>query len=109
MTEAEFDFLAASLVQVGKSELTLLLEKEGKAIGFALCLPDINQSLIYNKSGSLLGAGFHLFTKRKLVDLVRIIVLGVIPEFRNAGADVLLYHRIGEAANKLGYRYGDAS
>ena len=109
MTDAEFDFLAESLVQVGKSELTLILEINDKAAGFALCLPDINQALIHNRSGSLLGAAWHLFTKSKRINQVRIIVLGVLPEYRNKGADLLLYHHIGESAAKLGYPFGDAS
>ena len=109
MTEKEFDFLAESLVQVGREELALILEIEGKPVGFALVLPDINQSLIYNKKGSLLGAGWCLFTKRKKINNCRIIVLGVIPEYRNLGLDILLYYRIGDAALKLGIPNGDAS
>jgi GNAT superfamily N-acetyltransferase len=109
MTDAEFDYLAKQLVPVGVSELTLMLEIKGKPVAFALCLPDINQQLIYNKKGSYIGAGIQLMTKKKKVDTVRIIVLGVMPEYQKTGVDVLLYYYIGEAAKKLGYRYGDAS
>ena len=109
MTDKEFDFLASSLVQVGKEELTLIVEIKGKPVGFALVLPDINQALIHNKRGTLLGAGWCLFTKKKLINNCRIIVLGVIPEYRNYGLEVLLYYRIGDAALSLGIDKGDAS
>ena len=109
MTDEEFDFLAESLVQVGKKELTLILKIEGKPVGFALVLPDINQALIHNKSGSMLGAGWSLLTKKKDINTCRIIVLGVIPEYRQKGLEVLLYYRIGDAALKLGIPTGDAS
>jgi len=109
MTDKEFDFLAESLVQVGKKELTLIVEVAGKPVGFALVLPDINQALIHNKSGTLLGAGWCLLTKKKKINVCRIIVLGVIPEYRHKGLEVLLYQRIGDAALKLGIPTGDAS
>jgi len=109
MTDKEFDFLAASLVQVGKEELTLIIEIENKPVGFALVLPDINQALIYNKRGSMLGAGWCLLTKNKKINTCRIIVLGVIPEYRKQGLEVLLYQRIGDAALKMGIPTGDAS
>ena len=103
MTDEEFDYLASSLVSVGRPELTLILEIDKKPVGFALCLPDINQALIHNKGGSLIGAGFHLLTKKNQIKGVRIIVLGVLPMYRNYGLDVLLYHHIGQAAQKLNY------
>ncbi|MDR0927466.1 MAG: hypothetical protein LBO69_06835 [Ignavibacteria bacterium] len=109
MTDAEFDFLANSLISVGVSELTLILEVGGVPIAFALALPDINQALIYNKSGSMLGAGWCLLTKKKKINGCRIIVLGVTPEYQKSGVDVLLYHTIGANADKLGYDWGDAS
>ena len=109
MTDKEFDFLADSLKQVGRSEFTLILEIDNKPIGFALCLPDINQALIYNKRGSLIGAGIRLLTKRSKINQLRIIVLGVLPEYQKTGVEVLLYYYIGESANKLNFQYGDAS
>lgn len=109
MTNEEFDFLAKSLLQVGEPKLTLILEKEGKAIGMALVLPDINQALIYNKRGTLLGAGWCLATKKKKIKGCRIIVLGVHPDYQKTGVDALLYHHIGITAQELGYEYGDAS
>ena len=109
MTDKEFDFLADSLVQVGKQELTLIIEVDNKPVGFALALPDINQALIHNRSGSLLGAGWCLLTKQKKINTCRIIVLGVIPEYRSKGLDALLYYRIGDSALKIGIPTGDAS
>jgi len=109
MTEKEFDFLAASLVQVGEAELTLIIEIEGKPVGFALVLPDVNQVLIHNKRGTMLGAGWCLLTKRRKINTCRIIVLGVLPEYRKLGLEVLLYQRIGDAALNLGIPTGDAS
>lgn len=109
MTDEEFDFLAADLKQIVEPELVLIAELKGKVIGFGLSLPDINQALKYNRNGGLIGGLWHLFTKKKKIDLVRIIVLGVIEEYRNTGAAGLLFYETAVRAKKLGYKYGEAS
>ncbi len=109
MTDAEFDFLANDLKTIAEPRLTIIAEIKGKPVGFALSLPDINQSLIYNKSGGILGAVWCLFTKKKKIDLTRIIVLGVLPEYQSSGIDAVLYHEIGETAFELGMPKGEAS
>ena len=109
MTDAEFGALAADLKPVVVPELVIMAEAKGKPIGFALSLPDINIPLKFNKSGGLLSGLYHLYTKKKLIDLVRIIVLGVIPEQQKTGAAGVLFYETAVRAKKLGYRYGEAS
>ncbi len=109
MTGEEFDYLAKQLVQVGTPETTIIIEANGEPAGFALALLDMNQVLIHNKSGSMLGAGYQLLRKKKNINLLRVIVLGVKPEFQKTGLDSLLYYEIGESARKLGISLGEAS
>ncbi|MBR9977627.1 MAG: hypothetical protein KFH87_06015 [Bacteroidetes bacterium] len=111
MTDEEFDFLAKDLVQVvGKfKDLVFIAERNGVPIGFTLCLPDLNQVLIKNKSGWLLPALWHMFTKTKHIDLVRIIVLGVLPEHRNKGIDAVMYYETVTRAAAHGVFKGEAS
>lgn len=109
MTDAEFDFLANDLKTIAEPRLTIIAEIDGKPAGFALSLPDINQSLIYNKSGGILGAVWNLFTKKSKIDLTRIIVLGVLPEYQSSGVDAVMYYEIGETAFELGMPKGEAS
>ncbi|MBM2816747.1 MAG: hypothetical protein HW421_3509 [Ignavibacteria bacterium] len=109
MTDEEFDFLAADLKQFAEPSLAFMLESKGNVVGFALALPDINQSLINNKKGHLLGAAWHLLTKKKSIDLVRILVLGVLPEYRGSGLDALMYYEVGQRAKNLNIFQGEAS
>ena len=109
MTDAEFDALAADLKPVVVPELIIMAEAKGVPIGFALSLPDINVPLKFNKNGGLLSGLYHLYTKKKLIDLVRIIVLGVVPEHQRTGAAGVLFYETAVRAKKLGYRYGEAS
>lgn len=109
MTDEEFDFLANDLKTIAEPKLTLIAEIKGKPAGFALALPDINQSLIYNRGGGILGAVWCLLTKKKKIDLTRIIVLGVLPEYQSTGVDAVLYYEIGETAYELNMPKGEAS
>ena len=109
MTDEEFDALAADLKMIIVPELVIFAEKEGKTIGFALALPDINMALRHNKNGYMLPGLYHLHTKKKEIDLVRVIVLGVLPEYLNTGAGGALFYETAINARKLGYKYGEAS
>jgi GNAT superfamily N-acetyltransferase len=109
MTDDEMNALAADLKSILVPELMLFAEKDGKPIGFSLSLPDINMPLKFNKKGYFLPGVYHLLTKHKLINLVRVIILGVIPEYINTGAGAALFCETAIRAKKLGYRYGEAS
>jgi GNAT superfamily N-acetyltransferase len=109
MTDEEFDALAVDLKPVVVPDLVIMAEKKGELIGFALSLPDINMALKYNKSGMLITGLYHLFTKKKKINRVRIIVLGVLPEYKSTGAASVLFYETAIRARNLGYHYGEAS
>ncbi len=113
-TDAEMDFLAADLKQIYDPALVLFAEVDGKTVGFSLSLPDVNQSF---HSGMKIPSGianlpvgiWKLLTKKKAVNTIRIIVLGVLKEYRNRGVDALLYTETMNVAKMKGYQYGEAS
>lgn len=53
MSKEEFDLMGKDMKMILKPELALIGEKEGRTVGFALALPDVNQALK--------PAGGHLF------------------------------------------------
>ncbi len=109
MTNEEFDALADDLKAVVEPELVLIAESKGKMVGFGLSLPDINVRLKDNKNGGLIGGLLRLLVFKKKIDLVRIIVLGVIPEYQKSGAAGVLFYETAVRAKRLGYQYGEAS
>jgi hypothetical protein len=109
MTDAEMDALAKDLKPIVVPDLVLFAEAKGKVIGFGLSLPDINMALRYNKKGRLLPGLLQLFLRKKEINLVRVIVLGVLPEYLNTGAAGVLFYETAVRAKKLGYMYGEAS
>lgn len=108
MTEEEFQAVAKDLRPIVIPELVIFAEVKGKPIGFALSLPDLNQILINNKHGYLLPGIIRLLLQKKKVDMVRIIILGVLPEYKMTGAAAGLFYETGRRANALGYPRGEA-
>jgi len=114
MTDDEFDFLAADLKQIYDPEFIFFAEKNGETLGFSLSLPDVNQAFA---AGPRIPRGmmnlpislWNLLTKKKAIDTVRILVLGVAKEHRNRGIDAMFYRKTIEAAEKKGYKFGEAS
>lgn len=109
MTNEEFDFMAVDLKPIAEQKLAFIAEVDGKPAGFHLGLPDINQAFIYNKKGGMLGAIWHLLTKKKKINMMRIIVLGVLPEYQGKGVDVVMYQESGLRGAETGYLTAEAS
>jgi GNAT superfamily N-acetyltransferase len=112
MDNAEFDHLARNLKQILDPDIVCVAEHEGRAIGFSLALPDINQALI-RLNGRLFPTGLlkllWLTKVRKSVDQCRLITFGVIPEYRNLGIDMMLYLETFMRGRKKGYQWGELS
>lgn len=109
MTDEEFEFLASDLKQIADPDLVFFVEVKGVPAGFILALPDINQVLIHNRRGRILKGAYLLMTKSKKIDYLRIIVLGVLPDYQKTGVDAAMYHEIGTRGMKRGIVGGEAS
>jgi GNAT superfamily N-acetyltransferase len=112
-TDAEFDALVTDLKPVADARIIYFAEVKGKPAGFMLALPDVNRALIYARSGGLLETLWHLVTKhylsKKYVNLCRIIVMGVLPEYQKLGIDAVMYHEINERSRAHYPEGGEAS
>jgi len=89
--------------------MVYIAEMDGVPVGFAFCMPDLNQILIGNKKGRLLPAVFRMWTQTGRIDLVRIIALGVLKEYRGKGIDAVMYWEALTRAAKHGIFLGEAS
>ncbi len=107
-TEEEFDSLAKDLKGVLDPRIVIFAELKGKAVGFALALPDYNQILIRNKRGYLVPALIRILLFKKRIRFCRIVVLGVLPEYIKSGIGGMLFHEIARRAMECGYRMGEA-
>lgn len=104
MTDKEFDFLATSLKSIANPHYVYFVEnREGKTIGFSLSLPDINQALKHVNGNPFTPWGLvkYLWYKRNIT-MVRTIVMGVLPEYRNKGIDSIMNVQIADYGGKHG-------
>jgi len=110
MTREEFEFAAKDMKMILDPRMAFIAEVDGKPAGFMLALPDLNHVFKRIPSGKLFPTGlFKLLIGKKLVKSVRIVTLGVKPEFRGSGIFALFTYEAFERANKFGYLAGEAS
>ena len=110
MSREEFFFAAKDMKLALDPEFAFIAEVEGKPAGFMLALPDMNHIFKRIPSGKLFPTGlFKLLLGRKLLKTVRIITLGVKPEFRGSGIFALFTYESFKRAKRRGLVGGEAS
>ncbi len=109
MTDHEIDHMAKQLKPVLDPGLIRIAELDGKPIGFALGLPDLNQALKH-ANGRLFPFGLIkiLWAARK-IKRARILVLGVLKEYRRQGIDVIMYRDYFRYGMEKGIHVGEFS
>ena len=84
-TEAEFKRIASEMKPIFDPNSAILAEKDGVPIACAVGVPDINQAL-RGTDGRLFPLGLiKLLARRRYIDQVRLLLLGVLPEYRTTG------------------------
>ena len=108
-TEAEFGYMAAEMKPLLRDDFTAVAETDGEAIGFALCLPDINVAL-KKIGGRLTTFGIpiglaRLLYSRSRIRKARYIAMGVRPQFRRLGvAEMMVLRTMEEGMVKCGFQ-----
>jgi GNAT superfamily N-acetyltransferase len=112
MTDEEFDHMAKSLKQIVDPHMVFIADVDDKPAGFSLALPDFNQ-VLHRLNGKLFPFGilkllWHTKIKSK-IDGVRIITMGVVPEFQKRGIDTVFYVETYNVGVKRGYTWAELS
>ncbi|MGA7395957.1 MAG: hypothetical protein WBW62_00770 [Solirubrobacterales bacterium] len=109
MTSEEIEFHAATLKLVIDEDWAMIAEKEdGEVVGAALTLPDFNQ-VLSKMDGRIMPAGwYHYLTKRKKIDVVRILALGVKKAYQHTGVAAALYVKHIQTCRPDGVMTGEA-
>lgn len=106
MTDAEIDHLAAGFRRFIDPNLILVAETEdGKAAGVSLAMPDLNQALLHSGGGHMWPLGIPKFMlARRHIDQVRLMIMGMMEQYRGRGADAIFYLETAQEALKHGYK-----
>lgn len=109
MTDDEFRFMAKDMGKIVDPSLLLIAEVNGKPAGFSLALPDLNQAL-RRVNGRLFPFGiFKFLWYARRINGARVITMGIIPEYRKRGIDVIFYIESIKSAIVKGYKWGELS
>ncbi len=114
MTDRELDALITSLGMFLDPELAYFAEIDGKAVGFALAIPNLNEALALAKPHpktpefiTLLKVLYYWKIKR-VIKGVRLPLMGVLKEHRNKGIDVAFMFTLLEKMLNSSYEFLDA-
>lgn len=110
VTDAEMDKLASDLKLILDPEVVVFAEIGGETAGLAVGLPDINQVFKRIPDGRLLPFGLvPLLRRKRLIDRIRMPILGVMPQYRNKGLELLMIHEVYTRGTAKGYRACECS
>ena len=109
LTEKEFDRLKDGVKQFVVTELSFIVELEGKPIAFALSIYDANQA-VKRVNGRLFPFGFiTLLATMKKTRRFRLVLMGVLEEYRRQGVELALYSHVIEEGLRRGFEEVEAS
>jgi GNAT superfamily N-acetyltransferase len=109
MSQAEFLAQARDLKRVAHPALMHIAEVAGAPVGFVVALPDVNVGARACR-GRLWPLGWLRFLRAmKTTKLIRVITLGVVPEWRRVGIEMLLMHKVIRSGLDVGFRACEAS
>lgn len=109
ISEAEFAARAAEFRRFYRPELAVFADSNGEPVGFGLALPDINEALA-PLQGRLWPLGWWSLARGvSRIRGVRLILLGVRPQYRGRGVGARLAHALAEAARELGMQHAELS
>ena len=113
LDEVEIAWRAKSLEQILDPRFALFVEArrgEGfEPVAFGLALPDVNEILIRLKGRLTPLAVFRILRGLRRVTTIRVMLLGVTPEYRRRGLEAVLIREIHRRAAREGIRRAELS
>jgi len=99
-TDAEFKRIATEMKPIFDPNSAILAEKDGRPIACAVAIPDVNQAL-RGTDGRLFPLGLiKLLARKRYIDQIRLLLLGVLPEYRTIGIFPLLIVELHELVRR---------
>ncbi|MBT5472062.1 MAG: hypothetical protein HOK41_15780 [Nitrospina sp.] len=94
MNVEEIDHVAQQLKAFADTNYMCILYKNDDPAACLLALPNINEALIHLKDGTLFPTGiFKFFSMKNKIKTLRLLIMGVKPEYQKLGFDFLLYNQ----------------
>jgi len=113
LTDSELEHLKEQLKPILVPEMVFIAESDNKTVGVSLTIPDVNR-VLKDLNGRLLPTGilkllWQKFTNWKDVNFARVLILGVLEEYRHMGIDLAFYYYTFKNGIELGFNSGEMS
>ena len=108
-TDEQWHHITAKFKLILKEEFAIIIEVDGKPVGFSVTVPDANYA-IKKAKGKLFPFGiFKILFALKKIKGIRTAIMGVRKEYRKRGFDILMIYKTIQNGMALGYQYSDSS
>lgn len=108
-TKEEFFYLSKDMKNLVSEELVIIAEKDGLPCAYSAIIPDFNY-ILKKAKGSISPLNLvSIISTLPKIDNYRLITLGIIPEYRRLGIDLLLYIKSFEVVEKRNGKGGELS
>jgi hypothetical protein len=108
-TEAEFQRIAREMKPIFDPRCAVCAEVDGRMVACAVAIPDINQAL-KGTSGRLFPLGLiKLLARRRYIDQVRLLLLGIDPAYRTVGLYPMLLYQLHRQTSGTEYKRAEFS
>jgi hypothetical protein len=108
-TPDEFRHIANELKPIFDERCAVCAKIDGRPVAFAIALPDVNQ-VFKGTDGRLFPRGLVRFLRRRqIIDQVRLLLLGVMAEYRSLGLYPLLLSELHKQVAGTAYRRAEFS
>ena len=103
-TDEEFASIASKIKTLLDPDMVIIATINDSPVGMLISLPDYNQ-VLKKLNGSLLPFGlFKFLYYRNKIDGLRLMVMGVVKEYRQKGIEAIMYEKGLKNALKKGYK-----
>jgi GNAT superfamily N-acetyltransferase len=109
MTNAEFDYLSKKLRPMVWPHFVHFAEVEGETAAVNIMLPNYNQILIHMNGEQDLKGMIQFLRYRRRINIVREIIMGILPEYQNKGLSAVLHMEAMKSSRENGIWLGDLS
>lgn len=99
----EFAFQAREMKTIIDPRISVVLERQGEAIGAIIAIPDLNPLVRATGARYRFSTPWHYLRYRLARRRAVIIFQGVLPQHQGAGINPLMLHHVASAMKKAGY------
>jgi hypothetical protein len=108
-SDEEFAYIASKLKMIMDPEMIVIASIGQEHVGMLISLPDYNQ-VLKKLNGKLFPFGiFKFLHHRRKIDALRLMVMGVVKEYRHKGIEAIMYEKGLKNALKMGYKHCELS